>query len=59
MRKLILNIVATVLGFINEKYIENSTSEKCLNISNMISVNLICDLIEGIYEDGKITFCNI
>ena len=49
--------LSNVLGFTQEKYSENSTSEKYINISNITSINLICDLIEGTYQDGKRNNC--
>ena len=49
--------LSKVLGFTKENYSVNSISENYVNISNITSINLICDLIEGTYQDGKINNC--
>ena len=49
--------LSNVLRFTKEKYLENSIAEKCINISNITSINLICDLVEGTYQDRKRNNC--
>ena len=49
--------LSKVLGFTKENYIANCISENCVNISNITSINLICDLIEETYQDRKRNNC--
>ena len=45
--------ISKVLGFTKEKY----NNKNCVNIGNITSINLFCDLIEGTYQDGKRNNC--
>jgi len=49
--------LSKVLGFTKGNYIASCSSNNCVSISNITSINLICDLIEGTYQDGKRNNC--
>ena len=45
------------MGFQKDNYNVNSIGETNLNISNITSVNLLCDIVEGTFQNGRQTNC--
>ena len=46
-----------LMGFQKYNYNVNSIGETNLNISNITSVNLLCDIVEGSFQNGRRTNC--
>lgn len=45
------------LGFEKDSYSEDSTGEKTPNISDITTVNVMCDIVKGSYQDGSRDQC--
>ena len=51
------NGLRDLMGFQKYNYNVNSIGETNLNISNITSVNLLCDIVEGSFQNGRRTNC--
>ena len=49
--------IKDLMGFQKYNYNVNSIGETNLNISNITSVNLLCDIVEGSFQNGRRTNC--
>ena len=49
--------IGALIGYNPGKYVETTISQNIINISNVTSINLLCDLVQGTYQDGKLTNC--
>ena len=52
-----VNKLGKFLGFTKLEYTTNSASEGNVNITSITSINVLCDLITGSYQDGKKDNC--